>query len=81
VAEHNNNSELQKGITAITEKITELEKNSGSATVTDAVKSIEKSLKDLSVTMSRAISKSIPGEPEKLERIKRLYNSFIRSTH
>ena len=64
MAEHNNNSELQKGITAITEKITELEKNSGSATVTDAVKSIEKSLKDLSVTMSRAISKSIPGEPD-----------------
>jgi hypothetical protein len=64
VAEHNKNSELQKGITAITEKITELEKNSGSVTVTDAVKSIEKSLKDLSVTMSRAISKSIPGEPD-----------------
>lgn len=64
VAEHNKNSELQKGITAITEKITELEKNSGSATVTDAVKSIEKSLKDLSVTMSSAISKSIPGEPD-----------------
>ncbi len=64
VAEHNNNSELQKGITAITEKITELEKNSGSATVTDAVKSIEKSLKELSVTMSKAISKSIPGEPD-----------------
>ena len=64
VAEHNNNSELQKGITAITEKITELEKNSSSATVTDAVKSIEKSLKDLSITMSKAISKSIPGEPD-----------------
>lgn len=64
VAEHNKNSELQKGITAISEKITELEKNSSSVTVTDAVKSIEKSLKDLSVTMSRAISKSIPGEPD-----------------
>ena len=64
VAEHNNNSELQKGITAISEKITELEKNSSSVTVTDAVKSIEKSLKDLSVTMSKAISKSIPGEPD-----------------
>ena len=64
VAEHNNNSELQKGITAISEKITELEKNSNTVTVTDAVKSIEKSLKDLSVTMSRAISKSIPGEPD-----------------
>ena len=64
VAEHNKNSELQKGITAITEKITELGKNSSSVTVTDAVKSIEKSLKDLSVTMSRAISKSIPGEPD-----------------
>lgn len=64
VAEHNKNSELQKGITAISEKITELEKNSGSTTVTDAVKSIEKSLKDLSVTMSKAISKSIPGEPD-----------------
>ena len=64
VAEHNNNSELQKGITAITEKITELEKNSGNVMVTDAVKSIEKSLKELSVTMSKAISKSIPGEPD-----------------
>lgn len=64
VAEHNKNSELQKGITAISEKITELEKNSSSVTVTDAVKSIEKSLKDLSVTMSKAISKSIPGEPD-----------------
>ena len=64
VAEHNNNSELQKGITAISEKITELEKSSSSTTVTDAVKSIEKSLKDLSVTMSKAISKSIPGEPD-----------------
>jgi len=64
VSEHNNNSELQKGITAITEKITELEKNSGNVMVTDAVKSIEKSLKELSVTMSKAISKSIPGEPD-----------------
>ena len=64
VAEYNNNSELQKGITAITEKIAELEKNSSSTTVTEAVKSIEKSLKELSVSMSKAISKSIPGEPD-----------------
>jgi len=64
VAEHNNNSELQKGIDNITDRISELEKSSGSVLVSDAVKSIEKSLKDLSVTMSRAISKSIPGEPD-----------------
>ncbi|MDP3114570.1 MAG: XkdF-like putative serine protease domain-containing protein [Candidatus Cloacimonadaceae bacterium] len=64
VAELNNNSEMQKGIAAITERITELEKSSGTVIVSEAIKSIEKSLKDLSVTMSRAISKSIPGEPD-----------------
>src|SRR5690606_38335990 len=57
VAEHNNNSELQKGITAITEKISELEKGNPNLQLGDAIHSIEKSLKDLSVTMSRAISK------------------------
>ena len=64
VAEHNNNTELQKGIDNITSRISELEKSSGSVLVSDAVKSIEKSLKDLSTTMSKAISKSIPGEPD-----------------
>ncbi len=64
VAELNNNSEMQKGITAITDRITELEKSSGTVIVSEAIKSIEKSLKDLSVTMTRAISKSIPGEPD-----------------
>jgi len=64
VAEQNNNTELQKGITAISEKITEIEKSSGNVMLGDAIHSIEKSLKDLSVTMSRAISKSIPGEPD-----------------
>jgi len=64
VAELNNNSEMQKGITAITERITELEKSSGTVIVSEAIKSIERSLKDLSVTMTRAISKSIPGEPD-----------------
>ncbi len=64
VAEHNNNTELQKGITAISEKITELEKGSPNLQLGDAIHSIEKSLKDLSVTMSKAISKSIPGEPD-----------------
>jgi len=64
VAEHNNNSDLQKGITAITEKISELEKGNPNLQLGDAIHSIEKSLKDLSVTMSRAISKSIPGEPD-----------------
>ncbi|MDD2228831.1 MAG: XkdF-like putative serine protease domain-containing protein [Candidatus Cloacimonetes bacterium] len=64
VAEHNNNSELQKGITAISEKIADLEKGNPNLQLGDAIHSIEKSLKDLSVTMSRAISKSIPGEPD-----------------
>ncbi len=64
VAEQNNNTELQKGITAISEKIAEIEKSSGNVMLGDAIHSIEKSLKDLSVTMSRAISKSIPGEPD-----------------
>jgi hypothetical protein len=66
VAEHNNNTDLQKGITSITDRITELEKgsSSGGIVVTDAIKSIEKSLKDLSVSMSKAISKSIQGEPD-----------------
>ncbi|MDD2229532.1 MAG: XkdF-like putative serine protease domain-containing protein [Candidatus Cloacimonetes bacterium] len=64
VAEHNNNTELQKGITAISEKIADLEKGSPNLQLGDAIHSIEKSLKDLSVTMSRAISKSIPGEPD-----------------
>ena len=64
VAEQNNNTELQKGITAISEKIAEIEKSSGNIMLGDAIHSIEKSLKDLSVTMSRAISKSIPGEPD-----------------
>lgn len=64
VAEQNNNTELQKGITAISDKIAEIEKSSGNVMIGDAIHSIEKSLKDLSVTMSRAISKSIPGEPD-----------------
>jgi hypothetical protein len=64
VAEQNNNTDLQKGITAISEKIAEIEKSSGNVMLGDAIHSIEKSLKDLSVTMSRAISKSIPGEPD-----------------
>lgn len=64
VAEQNNNTDLQKGITAISEKIAEIEKSSGNVILGDAIHSIEKSLKDLSVTMSRAISKSIPGEPD-----------------
>ena len=64
VAEQNNNTDLQKGITAISEKIAEIEKSSGNVMIGDAIHSIEKSLKDLSVTMSRAISKSIPGEPD-----------------
>jgi hypothetical protein len=64
VAEQNNNTELQKGITAISVKIAEIEKSSGNVMIGDAIHSIEKSLKDLSVTMSRAISKSIPGEPD-----------------
>ena len=64
VAEQNNNTELQKGITAISEKIAEIEKSNGNVMLGDAIHSIEKSLKDLSVTMSRAISKSIPGEPD-----------------
>jgi hypothetical protein len=64
VAEQNNNTELQKGITAISEKIAEIEKSSGNVMIGDAIHSIEKSLKDLSVTMSRAISKSIQGEPD-----------------
>ena len=66
VAEYNNNVELQKGISSITERITELEKggSSGNIMVSDAIRSIEKSLKDLSVSMSKAISKSIQGEPD-----------------
>ncbi|PKN78193.1 MAG: hypothetical protein CVU48_09090 [Candidatus Cloacimonetes bacterium HGW-Cloacimonetes-1] len=66
VAEHQNNTELQKGITAISERISDLEKGSGPGNimVSDAIRSIEKSLKDLSVTMSKAISKSIKGEPD-----------------
>jgi len=64
VAEQNNNSEMQKGITAISEKVGELEKGSANVLMGEALKSIEKSLKDLSVNMSRAISKSIPGEPD-----------------
>ena len=66
VAEKHNNTELQKGISTISDRITELEKGSGSGNilVSDAIHSIEKSLKDLSVTMSKAISKSIKGEPD-----------------
>jgi hypothetical protein len=37
VAEHNNNSELQKGITAITEKISELEKDNPNLQLGDAI--------------------------------------------
>jgi len=65
VAEQHNNTELQKGISAISERISELEKGgNGNIMVSDAIRSIEKSLKDLSVTMSKAISKSIKGEPD-----------------
>jgi hypothetical protein len=65
VAEQHNNTELQKGITAISDRITDLEKGgNGNIMVSDAIRSIEKSLKDLSVTMSKAISKSIKGEPD-----------------
>ena len=65
VAEQHNNTELQKGIASISERISELEKGgNGNIMVSDAIRSIEKSLKDLSVTMSKAISKSIKGEPD-----------------
>jgi len=65
VAEQHNNTELQKGISAISDRISELEKGgNGNLMVSDAIRSIEKSLKDLSVTMSKAISKSIKGEPD-----------------
>jgi hypothetical protein len=66
VAEQHNNTELQKGIASISDRISELEKGSGSGNimVSDAIRSIEKSLKDLSITMSKAISKSIKGEPD-----------------
>jgi hypothetical protein len=71
VAEQHNNTELQKGISAISNRISELEKGSGSGNimVSDAIRSIEKSLKDLSVTMSKAISKSIKGEPDENQAI------------
>jgi hypothetical protein len=71
VAEKHNNTELQKGIASISDRISELEKGSGSGNimVSDAIRSIEKSLKDLSVTMSKAISKSIKGEPDENQAI------------
>ncbi len=56
--------ELQTAINELESKVVDLEKSIGDSTIREAVKSIEKSLSNLSTTMNRAISKSIKGEPD-----------------
>ncbi len=60
-------TELEKAITELESKLSELEKSLGDSSLREAVKSIEKSLNSLSVTMNKAISKSIKGEPSEFE--------------
>lgn len=56
-------TELETLIGQLESKITQLESGMGDSSMRDAVKSIEKSLNNLSTTMTKAISKSINGEP------------------
>ncbi|MCD4818656.1 MAG: hypothetical protein K8S23_08180 [Candidatus Cloacimonetes bacterium] len=56
-------NEMGSVIKELETKVTQLESGLGDSTLREAVKSIEKSLNNLSITMSRAISKSIQGEP------------------
>ena len=60
-------SDFQNSIEELEKKIKSLEEGLGDASLRDAVKSIEKSLSNLNVTMNRAISKSIQGEPTETE--------------
>ena len=55
--------ELETAIGELESKVSKLENGLGDSSLRDVVKSIEKSLNSLSASMSRAISKSIPGEP------------------
>ncbi len=57
-------AELESAIDELESKVSRLENGIGDGGLREAVKSIEKSLDSLSATMSRAISKSIQGEPD-----------------
>ncbi|MCF7883339.1 MAG: hypothetical protein K9M95_04345 [Candidatus Cloacimonetes bacterium] len=56
-------SELESAVTELETKLSQLESGLGDDVLREAVKSIEKSLSNLSITMNKAISKSIQGEP------------------
>jgi len=57
-------AELESAIDELESKVSRLENGIDDGGLREAVKSIEKSLDSLSSTMSRAISKSIQGEPD-----------------
>ncbi len=57
-------AELESAIDELESKVSRLESGIDDGGLREAVKSIEKSLDSLSSTMSRAISKSIQGEPD-----------------
>ncbi len=57
-------AELESAIDELESKVSRLESGIDDGGLREAVKSIEKSLDSLSTTMSRAISKSIQGEPD-----------------
>ncbi len=60
----NREAELESAIDELESKVSRLESGIDDGGLREAVKSIEKSLDSLSSTMSRAISKSIQGEPD-----------------
>ena len=59
----NRKQELGSAVSELETKLSQIESGIGDNLLREAVKSIEKSLSNLSITLNRAISKSIQGEP------------------
>lgn len=77
--------ELEKAVDELETKLSQLESGLGDNALHEAVKSIEKSLNNLSVTMNKAISKSINGEPGEDDGDKEVFINgdkvIVKSTH
>ena len=63
MSETNRKQELESAVSELDTKLSQIESGLGDDLLREAVKSIEKSLSNLSVTINKAISKSIQGEP------------------
>ncbi len=77
--------ELEKAVDELETKLSQLESGLGDNALHEAVKSIEKSLNNLSITMNKAISKSINGEPGEDDSDKEVFINgdkiVVKSSH